>query len=338
MNASEYLPGGNGNGHSKPFELTKPKTPQEIAREKILETMPELRRNCSRDKRLGRCVGAKWLFGQLSDLSFMHRFGGDGFGKIYISIKDLHRIFGHDMESLRKWRNALVSTGWIWFRELWPKSEWGIAAVCKQPELFGGFEYVEQIARGEAMDAHGLRAEAKTANSNGNNGNIGLDSAADAHGVCGVAAQSVRKIRIEGAVNAHGVTGQVPSEGAANPADQCGTSAQVNGKDPLTQGGKTPHLKESPVVKEHGESSLSSSAGLPARKSRLGEREWLQDLGYIVGPKELANWGGRWRNRYRENPDKARRVLAELRSMAREKRITRNAGACADDLWKRFAS
>ena len=50
---------------------------------------------------------------------------------------------------------------------------------------------------------------------------------------------------------------------------------------------------------------------------------------------ELANWGGWWRNRFRERPNKAWRVLTEVRSMARERRITQNPGAAAADLWKR---
>ena len=51
---------------------------------------------------------------------------------------------------------------------------------------------------------------------------------------------------------------------------------------------------------------------------------------------ELENWGGWWRNRYRENPPKARRVLAEVASMIREHRIRRNPGAAGADLWKRL--
>jgi hypothetical protein len=60
----------------------------------------------------------------------------------------------------------------------------------------------------------------------------------------------------------------------------------------------------------------------------------------LRGPKhpqdELANWGGWWRNRFREAPDKARRVLAEVRSMIRERKIKTKPGATAVDLWKRF--
>ena len=50
----------------------------------------------------------------------------------------------------------------------------------------------------------------------------------------------------------------------------------------------------------------------------------------------MKNWGGWWRNRFRENPSKAARVLAELASMVKERRINRNPGAAGLDLWNRL--
>ncbi len=55
-----------------------------------------------------------------------------------------------------------------------------------------------------------------------------------------------------------------------------------------------------------------------------------------LAPLELTNWGGWWRNRFREDPLKARRILAEVTSMARERKVHRNPGAAAADLWKRL--
>ena len=63
----------------------------------------------------------------------------------------------------------------------------------------------------------------------------------------------------------------------------------------------------------------------------------LERCGPKLMGKELANWGGWWRNRYREDAGKAERVLAEIGSMIREGRVLRNPGAAAMDLWKRFA-
>ncbi len=51
---------------------------------------------------------------------------------------------------------------------------------------------------------------------------------------------------------------------------------------------------------------------------------------------ELNNWGGWWRNRFRDNPDKARRVLADIHSQVKEANITKNPGAAAIDLWNRL--
>ena len=73
------------------------------------------------------------------------------------------------------------------------------------------------------------------------------------------------------------------------------------------------------------------------------ERRFLKDLAATCAgfdPKqskaELDNWGGWWRNRFREDPARAWRILAEVASMIREKRVRRNAGAAAKDLWDRF--
>ena len=51
---------------------------------------------------------------------------------------------------------------------------------------------------------------------------------------------------------------------------------------------------------------------------------------------EMANWGGWWRNAFRSNPAKTRRVLAELSSMISEHRVHSNPGAAAADLWRRL--
>lgn len=175
MNDSNGFHNGNGNGNGKAFVLTQPKSAEEVQRESILATMPKLRRECSRDPRLSRSVGAKWLFGQISDLSFLHNYGGDGFGKIFISIKDLHRIFGHDEASLTKWRDLLCQTGWIWVAQGWPKSQWGIAGVCRQPELFSPHsDYVRTMAKASAAHpkpSGGAEQNGKTEDFSLNTGN-----------------------------------------------------------------------------------------------------------------------------------------------------------------------
>ncbi len=51
---------------------------------------------------------------------------------------------------------------------------------------------------------------------------------------------------------------------------------------------------------------------------------------------ELNNWGGWWRNRFRENADKATRVLADVATLVKEHRIKVSPGAAAHDLWRRL--
>src|SRR5437667_202963 len=119
----------NGNGYGKPFVLAPPRSPEEIARDEVRKTMPNLRHQCSRDPRLKRHVGAKWLFDRLSDDSFMHIYGGDGFGKVYSSLIDLHRRYGHDQETLARWTAVLVQTGWIWVQKSWPRWCLGISRL-----------------------------------------------------------------------------------------------------------------------------------------------------------------------------------------------------------------
>jgi len=83
--------------------------------------------------------------------------------------------------------------------------------------------------------------------------------------------------------------------------------------------------------------------GEPPKKGDDREGNFLKDLRegfHRFSPKEAAaeinNWGGWWRNRYRENPDKAQRVLNEVLSMIKERKIKRNPGAAGVDLWNRL--
>jgi hypothetical protein len=86
--------------------------------------------------------------------------------------------------------------------------------------------------------------------------------------------------------------------------------------------------------------TLSSS---PPKEGDDREKAFLEELQAILqgfspvkAAAESKNWGGWWRNRFRENPAKARRVLAELAGMVQERRIQRNPGAAGLDLWNRL--
>jgi hypothetical protein len=87
----------------------------------------------------------------------------------------------------------------------------------------------------------------------------------------------------------------------------------------------------------------STRSPVTQEKASLAEKTFFRELAETLesfragtSRHELTNWGGWWRNRYRENPDKAQRVLAEVRSMIRERTVQGNPGAAAMDLWKRL--
>jgi hypothetical protein len=84
--------------------------------------------------------------------------------------------------------------------------------------------------------------------------------------------------------------------------------------------------------------------GLPREKAAESpERDFLTAVGEMMeawkkgaGTSEMKNWGGWWRNKFRKSPKKARAVLNDVRSLVNERRITKNPGNAAVDLWKRL--
>jgi hypothetical protein len=81
----------------------------------------------------------------------------------------------------------------------------------------------------------------------------------------------------------------------------------------------------------------------PHEKASTEETRFLAELAEAfarwsptAASQELTNWGGWWRKAFRSSPDKAGRVLAEINSMIRERRILKSPGRAAADLWKRL--
>jgi len=68
------------------------------------------------------------------------------------------------------------------------------------------------------------------------------------------------------------------------------------------------------------------------------ENEFMLKCIRVLGKSEMNENGGGWRTYYRQNPDKAERVIAEVETAIRErpKTIRKSLGAFAMDLWKRF--
>ncbi len=87
----------------------------------------------------------------------------------------------------------------------------------------------------------------------------------------------------------------------------------------------------------------SARTASPKRPVRKAEESFMSDLNRMLlafdpatAQAELTNWGGWWRNRFRENPDKARRILADVHNQVKEANITKTPGAAAIDLWNRL--
>jgi len=68
------------------------------------------------------------------------------------------------------------------------------------------------------------------------------------------------------------------------------------------------------------------------------EAEAMTACKALLGADDMRLWGGRWRNRWRENSAKLVRVLAAVRQEQMEQRKpSKSWGACASDMWGRFA-
>ncbi|MDE3067776.1 MAG: helix-turn-helix domain-containing protein [Verrucomicrobiota bacterium] len=154
--------------NSKVFELARPKTPDEIAEESTRSMMPKLRRMCSKDLRLKRNVGAKWLFDRISDDSFMECFGGNARGKLWTTLRDLNRRYGHDEDTLSSWLKKLEDTGWIWIERGWPVWCIAISGVTQRPDVFSP-EYARLRARADKTATDGFVPENDETAKNGAN-------------------------------------------------------------------------------------------------------------------------------------------------------------------------
>jgi len=136
-----------------------------------------------------------------------------------------------------------------------------------------------------------------------------------------------------------------PASATGDPAgDPTADPNRVLNRDPNADKDKDKNeispLPNSSLAVNAERSTLSVS---PLQKATEPEEKFLADVFGVIcewnpagGRLELVNWGGWWRNRFREDPDKARRVLAEINSMIKEHRILENPGAAAADLWKRL--
>ena len=311
---SEYLPDGV-NGKTKAFELARPKSPEEIRRDIVKSTMPKARRDCSRDRRLA--VGAKWLFGVISDLTFLDSFGGDGEGRVSISLRDLERLFHHRRDTMQIWRDALIGTGWIWYVERWPKAQWGICAVCRQPELFPTLcSYPLGAFEGGTVEPASLPANRETAKTGQNGPQIRPGGTVEPATRDGRTGQRGRQNRPQGTVEPASLARKNRPGGTVDPANGDGKTGQCGPVEPAKGAGSTVHnrslLRSKEPLKSEGEGPTPPPEAAQSGKNKEEEA--------------FAAWRTSLNGRY---PSKLENLRERLRAQRREARLERRNEAQA---------
>jgi hypothetical protein len=136
------MSGTNGNGHTKSFEIVPPKTPEEIELESKRKIAPQIRSDVNFSR---HPAAVKFFFVALLDLTFLHRFGGDGRGRIFTNVIKLSRILKHHKDSISKWRDYWVAEKLLWVSSGWPRQEWRITPLYPAPSAQTGqdeFDYI----------------------------------------------------------------------------------------------------------------------------------------------------------------------------------------------------
>lgn len=140
----------------------------------------------------------------------------------------------------------------------------------------------------------------------------------------------------------------------ATPETDCDGGPKIlagHARNPLRRGAEAScehkKAKGEGLSPSEGKNPLNVHQGVSAfekLKRKGGEKTFLNEVTAVMArwspkkaEKELANYGGWWRNRFRENADRAWRIIAEVGAMITEGRITKDPGKTAMDLWGRFA-
>ena len=77
----------------------------------------------------------------------------------------------------------------------------------------------------------------------------------------------------------------------------------------------------------------------PTKPNKLssGQKELADRIESALGV-QWTNDAGKWINRIKSMPGKSERVIADVESAIKEKRIRTTPAAFAEDTWKRFAA
>lgn len=109
--STEISPPANGSGPDKPFVLSKVKSPGELARERMAREMPAIRREVNR---MDLPIPAKWLFDRISDDNFWDVMGGDGFGSVCTTVKNISQFYRHKRDTVARALECAIDAGVLW--------------------------------------------------------------------------------------------------------------------------------------------------------------------------------------------------------------------------------
>lgn len=346
--------------HEKVFELARAKTAEEIAHEQNRKIAPEIRRAV---RLMSIPAAAKFLFDAILDDTFMFDFGGDGRGRLIASVRDLAKRYGHSRDSITKWAQILERKEVLWFDRCWPYQEWRVTAICPAPDHKANM--IQKIkARASAKRAANNAATLGQSDFLAQNGkkaskadDLGRpDPVATSHNAATLGQSGLERrhnVPTGKATNGGQFRPHVPADkatlaGTSRPQVSSGTAqrAETDGiaseAEPVIAGQNSPLEKSPDVSYKTLESSKSVQRCNAFKKG--GEKAFLTHVaevlaGYDVefAKTELTNSGAWWRMKYRQDPDKITRVLADLEQAIKDgKPFENNPGAYAVDLWKRF--
>lgn len=352
----------NSNGHTKAFESVPPKSAEEIALETTRKIAPEIRRGVRSMKIPAQ---AKFLFDAILDDTFMFEFGGDGHGRLIASVRDLAKRYRHDKDSIIKWATVLRDKEVLWFERCWPFQEWRVTALCAAPDhrasMIQKIKARASARRHQANKAEGIGVadfSSKNGQSPSKSEGVGVsDGQKPPNKAEGIGA-SVGRYRSNAPKGSDTNRGKVRSnapKGSDVSSDTSRSNAPKEGdKDSELEGalaqlhaaitGKKSSGEKSPDVRQESLEPVRNVQRHNAFK-KGGENAFLVRVAEVMtrySPKfaanELKNSGAWWRMKFRQDEDKACRVLAETERAIKEgETFSENPGAYAVDLWKRFA-
>lgn len=332
---TEFSQPENDSLREKAFVLAQPKSPEELAREATRKTMPSARRQVYGQRLLAQ---AKWLFGAITDDTFLFDFGGDGFGTLVTTIKDLSERYRHDRDSISKWLAILEAREAVWIEWQHPFCVIHVSAAVPLPRHKATL--VQKI-RARAGAARFSRAEvvgmpffsaqegqpaSKAQENRIIGGNVPASHAEDVGTTCGRYPHIMRKVSVESDRQLPQTPPKTPPRRAEGVGTSCGNLPYVKRKvsvsdpvqPPANTGGKP--LLEKVSVERGCRDGDGGESPPPEDKGRDGIS---RDGDALV---EFELWCQSWEGAYRS---KLEREAARIRA--------KNAAAPGEFWAKRLA-